>query len=216
MDRCAHMSRGASILRGRGLRLRRVAAGCGDRTVRVWAAADGKSARVLRLHADWVQAVAFSPDGARLLTASRDRTARMIDLASGEVATSYTGHDAPLLGAGFSPDGTQAWTLARSGAMHRWDAGRATRSGELKGAEWTLFRTAAAGMLAVAGDHKLRFYQGADRTPAATWEAGGSAVQALAISPDAKLGASGAADGTVAVFTLPEGKPLKAWVAAPR
>ncbi len=193
----------------------RIAAGCGDRTVRLFDGATGASRRVLKLHADWVQGVAFSADGSHLLTASRDRTARVVDLKSDEVTTSYTGHETPLVAAAFALDG-QAWTLARGGAMHRWDAGRATRNGELKGADWAAFRAGATGLVTTASDHKLRFFAGNERTPKTTWEAAGDVVQTLAISADGKRCASGAADGTVAVFALPDGKPVRSWVAAPR
>lgn len=193
----------------------RIAAGCGDRTVRLFDTASGASRRVLKSHADWVQAVTFSADGSHLLTASRDRTARVVDLKSGEVTTSYTGHDAPLLAAAFGLDG-QAWTLARGGAMHRWDATRATRSGELKGAEWAGFRAGPSGIVTTASDRKLRFFAGTERTPKTTWDAIGDTVQSLAISTDGKLCASGAADGTVAIFALPEGKPVRQWTAAPQ
>lgn len=192
----------------------RIAAGCGDRTVRIFDAATGASRRILKLHADWVQSVAFSADGSHLLTASRDRTARVVDLKTGEVNTSYTGHDMPLLGAAFALDG-QAWTLARGGTMHRWDATRATRNGELKGTDWSGFRAGATGMVAAASDHKLRFFAGTERAPKTTWEAEGNTVQTLAISTDGKLCASGAADGTVAIFALPDGKPVRTFAAVP-
>lgn len=194
----------------------RVAAGCGDRTVRVFDVAGGGKARVFRLHADWVQSVAFSPDGTHVLSASRDRTARVLDLASGQVSTSYTGHETPLLACAFSADPAWVWTLARGGAMHRWDIAKAKRDGEIKGADWQAFRAGPTGMVTAASDRKLRFFAGSDRTPKTTWDSAGDAVLSLTLSADGKLSASGAADGTVAVFALPEGRLLRSWVAAPR
>ncbi|MEQ1860045.1 MAG: c-type cytochrome domain-containing protein [Chthoniobacteraceae bacterium] len=190
-----------------------IAAGSGDRTVRVFDAS-GRKLRVLKPHADWVQDVAFSPDGSHLLTASRDRTARVLDLKSGEATTSYTGHDTPLLACAFAADGA-AWTLARGSTMHRWDSAKAKRDGEIKGAEWTVFCAGSSGFVAASGDRKLRFFPGSERTPKATWDAPGDAVLSLAMSGDGKLCASGAANGTVAVFALPEGKLLRMFVAAP-
>ena len=40
-------------------------------------------AQVLRGHEDWVQSAAFSPDGARIVTASFDDTARIWDAGTG-------------------------------------------------------------------------------------------------------------------------------------
>src|SRR6266436_2477735 len=54
----------------------------GDQTARIWDAATGKEIAVLRGHDSPVRSAAFSPDGARIVTASRDKTARIWDAAS--------------------------------------------------------------------------------------------------------------------------------------
>jgi WD40 repeat protein len=37
-------------------------------------------------HTNWVTAVAYSPDGTRVLTGSQDKTARLWDAATGKAA----------------------------------------------------------------------------------------------------------------------------------
>jgi hypothetical protein len=51
-----------------------------DKTARIWDAATGKEITVLRGHEGAVQSAAFSPDGARIVTASDDKTARIWDV----------------------------------------------------------------------------------------------------------------------------------------
>ena len=51
--------------------------GSGDNTVRVWEAASGAELLVLRGHEGAVNAAGFSPDGARIVSASADKTVRV-------------------------------------------------------------------------------------------------------------------------------------------
>jgi WD40 repeat protein len=55
----------------------------------------------------------FSPDGARIVTASADRTARVWDAATGdEVAVLPEACDFRVTSASFSPDGTRIVTAS--------------------------------------------------------------------------------------------------------
>jgi WD40 repeat protein len=85
---------------------------------------EGRSV-ALEAHDDQVTSAAFSPDGARLVTASRDREARVWDLATGESLV-LQGHLGPVQDARFSPDGRWVVT-AGPGRAGLWDA----RSGRL-------------------------------------------------------------------------------------
>jgi WD40 repeat protein len=54
-----------------------------DRTVRIWDLVTGARRRTLRGHTDTVQAVAITPDGSWLATASDDNTVRIWDPVAG-------------------------------------------------------------------------------------------------------------------------------------
>jgi dipeptidyl aminopeptidase/acylaminoacyl peptidase len=86
----------------------------------VWDAATGKDVSILR-HQDEVMSAAFSPDGARVVTASADRTARVWDAKTGELITGPLLHQAPVQSATFSPDGTRVVTASGNTAQV-WDA----------------------------------------------------------------------------------------------
>jgi WD40 repeat protein/serine/threonine protein kinase len=77
-------------------------------------------------HQDLVSQIAFSPDAARILTASWDKTAKIWDAASGHLVTSFA-HQGFVWHAEFSPDGARILTASADKTAKLWDAG----SGEL-------------------------------------------------------------------------------------
>jgi WD40 repeat protein len=66
--------------------------------------------RALLRHADWVWAVAYSPDSQLCATASRDKTARIWRTATGELIGEPLRHQFPVWSLAFSPDGRQLLT----------------------------------------------------------------------------------------------------------
>ena len=61
-------------------------------------------------HTGLVRAVAFSPDGTRVLTGSQDSTARLWDAATGKLVATLAGHKASVLAVAFSRDETRVVT----------------------------------------------------------------------------------------------------------
>jgi WD40 repeat protein len=72
-------------------------------------------------HPDGVSHAAFSPDGARILTASGDNTAKLWNAASGKLIVSFD-HQDTVPWAGFGPDGTRILTVSWDKNATLWDA----------------------------------------------------------------------------------------------
>jgi WD40 repeat protein len=114
----------ALAFRADGLRL---ASGGGEPTrggdVQVWNPTTGVLLYAMtNLHSDAVLTLAWSPEGARLLSGGADRFARIVDTASARPIRALEGHNGHVLGVAWAPDGS---TLATAGAdlvLKLWDA----------------------------------------------------------------------------------------------
>ena len=73
-------------------------------------------------HADRIERLAFSPDGARVATASRDGTARIWDAATGAPVIPPLPHCDAVLDVGFDPAGARVVTASADGTVRIWDA----------------------------------------------------------------------------------------------
>jgi WD40 repeat protein len=100
-----------------------VSTGSGDHTARLWEVASGQE-RTRLTHDDTVWAVAFSPDGRQLASASENGIVHVWEVASGELVRELASPEDQFCNVhtvAFSPDGRQ---LASSGGgpVRVWDA----------------------------------------------------------------------------------------------
>jgi Flp pilus assembly protein TadD len=90
--------------------------------VKVWDADKGKEMLALQGHTQGVLAVAFSPDGTRLASASYDQTVRLWDADTGQQLRALQGHTGRVWGVAFSPDGTRLASASEDQTVRLWDA----------------------------------------------------------------------------------------------
>jgi WD40 repeat protein len=90
--------------------------------VRVWDAASGRQVHAFEIRGLIVWAVAFSPDGRRLLAA--DNIGKMIlwDAGSGLEVLSLRGHTDRIYDLAFSGDGRLLASASRDATAKIWDA----------------------------------------------------------------------------------------------
>ena len=85
----------------------------------IWNLAGGEPIK-LGGHTAAITAVAFSPDGTRVLTGSQDNTAKLWDAHTGKEILSLPGHTQEVTSVGFSPDGLHVLTSSRDGTAIIW------------------------------------------------------------------------------------------------
>ena len=194
-----------------------LAAASGDRTVRFFDLASGKPTRILRHHADWVQAVALSADGDYAASASRDRTVKVFDTRTGELEASYSGHATPILGVAFSSDGAHVYSVGRDKTVHRWKR----QGAQLEGnpfrfpSEIQCLAVVDDRVVTGASDTVVRISQSSDQQTLFALHGHRDVVQAVAISDDRALIATGSHGGEVCIWETSCGTWLHRFIASP-
>jgi WD40 repeat protein/Tfp pilus assembly protein PilF len=162
--------------------------GIGARSAHLWDTRSGKNIRSFDGHADAVRAVAFSPDGKRLATASADRTARLWDIATGTEVRRFTSHESKVNAIAFSPDG--ALLATGSGATDGDTISAATSRDPKYSALPIPERMKLASEEALKAEHVIRVWDLNSGTEISRIDAP-AAILALAFSPNSRYLASG-------------------------
>jgi WD40 repeat protein len=89
--------------------------GSTDGTAKVWEAQTGIELLTLTGHDGRVNSVGYSPDGQRIVTASK--TARVWEAQTGQELMTLKGHDNLLWSAAYSPDGQRIATAGSDGIV---------------------------------------------------------------------------------------------------
>jgi WD40 repeat protein len=200
----------------------------GDASIKVTEVASGKVYRVLEGHPGIVHALAFSPDGARVVSGSGDRLVRLWDARTGTLLAALEGHTRAVLSVVFSPDGKLIASTAEDRTLRVWDSesGATLKVIEVgDGGIWsyqTLAFSPDGGTLAAAGGNGfVRLFdartwavrlllQGNDRDLRPT-EFSEDDAFSVAFSPDGRTVLTGHESGAVKLWDSRTGRRLRAF-----
>jgi WD40 repeat protein/serine/threonine protein kinase len=168
------------------------------------------TSRLLEGHDRDVQAIAFSPDGKKLVSGAYDRTLILWNVSDGSIIRQMEGHEDVVLTVAYSPDGRYIASGDASGVILLWDAATGEKVREFRGhsdnVQEVAFSPDGEQLASASADGSVILWDVESANVVYRLIGHDSAVLAVAFSPDDKLIASSALNGSLFLWDRETGQ----------
>jgi WD40 repeat protein len=175
------------------------------------ASEDARERNILQGHENWVNSVAFSPDGNKIVSGGGDGTIRLWNTSGNSIGHPFKGHEERVRSVAFSPDGNKIVSGGGDGTIRLWDT-----SGNPIGQPFTghqgyvssvAFSPDGKTIVSGGGDKTIRLWNTSGNPIGHPFKGHQGSVRSVAFSPDGNKIVSGGGDGTIRLWDT-SGNPI--------
>src|SRR5437660_9333467 len=180
----------------------KIASGGPSRLVKIYSTQTGELLHKMKKHTDWVNAVAFSPNGEMLASADRNGGIAIWDPENGQELYTLAGHKASATSLSWRGDSKLLASCGEDGAVKLWEMGL--------GKPVKTWNAHAGGVLWISYTHDGRLITCGRDDEALAWDGSGSKLKTMQYSGELPLRATFSHDGE-RVFATDFNGRLIAW-----
>jgi eukaryotic-like serine/threonine-protein kinase len=167
----------------------------------------------LRGHTSSVRAVAYSPDGRQIASASNDYTVKLWDTATRQEVRTLSGHTAYATSVAYSPDGRTLASASDDRTVRLWDTVTGHEVQTLRGHSEAVVGVAYSPVghqiASASYDRTVKLWDAATGREIRTLQGHAEWVLCVAFSPDGRQIASGSRDCTMKLWDVATGQEVQ-------
>jgi WD40 repeat protein len=168
--------------------------------------------RTLAGHTDWVNSLAVSPDGQKVVSASFDKTVKIWQLHTGELLHTLAGHTKGVFCTAITPDGHVVVSGSWDATIKLWKLDTGELFDTLAGHSGSVRSIAISpnGQMLASGsfDETIKLWQLQTGVLQSRLTDYSGPIYSLAYSPDSKILASGGGDGLIQMWQMDTGQHI--------